>query len=100
MQKRLPFTIILTLLAAAATPAAASASVASSRAGDPIIATGARVSALLGASPQRIVAYRYAAKRLQQVPLQVDERKLFDVGNAYLPASPSGEQTLVYADVE
>ena len=98
MQKRLPFTIILTLLAAATTPAAASASVASSRAGDPIIATGARVSALLGASPQRIVAYRYAAKRLQQVPLQVDERKLFDVGNAYQPALPSGEQTLVYAD--
>ncbi len=98
MQKRLPFTIILTLLAAAATPAVASASVASSRAGDPIIATGARVSALLGASPQRIVAYRYAAKRLQQVPLQVDERKLFDVGNAYLPVLPSGEQTLVYAD--
>ena len=98
MQKRLPFTIILTLLAAATTPAAASASVASSRAGDPIIATGARVSALLGASPQRIVAYRYAAKRLRQVPLQVDERKLFDVGNAYQPALPSGEQTLVYAD--
>ncbi|CAB4340035.1 unannotated protein [freshwater metagenome] len=98
MKKRLPLTIILPLLAAAATPAAASASVASSRAGDPIIATGARVSALLGASPQRIVAYRYAAKRLQQVPLQVDERKLFDVGNAYQPALPSGEQTLVYAD--
>ena len=60
--------------------------------------TGARVPALIGSAPQRIIAYRYSAKRLRQVPVQVDERKLFDVGNAYQPALPSGEQTLVYAD--
>ena len=98
MRNQTSLTIALALLGALAVPAAASASVASSRSADPIVVTGARVPALLGSSPQRILAYRYAAKRLRQVPLQVDERKLFDVGNAYQPALPSGEQTLVYAD--
>ncbi len=98
MLNQTSLTIGVALLGALALPAAASASVASSRAADPIVVTGARVPALLGSSPQRILAYSYAAKRLRQVPLQVDERKLFDVGNAYQPALPSGEQTLVYAD--
>ena len=98
MVKTLFITISSSLLVAALAPAAASASVAGLRSADPIVVTGARVPALLGSAPQRILAYRYAAKRLRQVPLQVDERKLFDVGNAYQPAMPSGEQTLVYAD--
>ena len=90
--------VLAALFAAAAMPAAACASVASARAGDPVVATGASVPALLGAAPARLIAYRYQGGRLSQVPLQVDERKLFDVGNAYQPALPSGEQTLVYAD--
>ena len=100
MRKSLLFIFVSSLLAAALTPAGASASIAASRASDPIVVAGARVPALLGTSPQRILAYRYASGRLRQVPLQVDERKLFDVGNAYRPALPSGEQTLVYADAQ
>jgi len=98
MRNQPSLTIAFALLGALALPAVASASVSGSRSADPIIVAGARVPALLGSPPQRILAYRYEAKRLRQVPLQVDERKLFDVGNAYQPAMPSGEQTLVYAD--
>lgn len=98
MRSQPSLTIALALLGALALPAASSASVWGSRSADPIVASGASVPALLGSSPQRILAYRYADKRLRQVPLQVDERKFFDVGNAYQPALPSGEQTLVYAD--
>jgi len=98
MVKTLFMMISSSLLVAALAPVGASASVAGLRSADPIVVTGARVPALLGSAPQRILAYRYGAKRLQQVPVQVDERKLFDVGNAYQPALPSGEQTLVYAD--
>ncbi|MBU6336855.1 MAG: hypothetical protein KGR19_03435 [Acidobacteria bacterium] len=86
------------LLGALALPAVAGASIPGARAADPIIVSGSRVTGLLGSPPGRLVAYRYAAGRLRQVPLQVDERKLFDVGNAYQPALPSGEQTLVYVD--
>jgi len=98
MRIRYSLTAALALLGAFSLPGAAMASISGSRSADPIVVSGARVTALLGSSPQRLLAYRYEGRRLRQVPLQVDERKLFDVGNAYQPALPSGEQTLVYAD--
>ncbi|WCO66877.1 hypothetical protein PO878_20505 [Iamia majanohamensis] len=54
------------------------------RPGEPVVLTGARLPALRGQAPGRIVAFRHSyagdAARWTQVPVQVDERKVVPFG--------------------
>jgi hypothetical protein len=73
------------------------------RAIDPVVVTGAQVSALNGAAPNRIVAFKGSSTGWTQIPVQVDERKATTVQAAYnLPAGQFGASTnipvTVYAD--
>jgi len=73
--------IALGLTAAATTlPAAASAaSGVPGRGSDPVVLEGAEAPSLLGADPDRVVAFSYDGG-WEQVPVQVDERAVVDYG--------------------
>ena len=57
---------------------------------DPVVITGASVAALVGSAPGDIVAFRYdPTDPGEQIPVQVDERKLVNFGTAYGGAANS-----------
>ena len=57
---------------------------------DPVVLTGAATAAFVGTAPGRLVAFRWNGA-WQQVPVQVDERKLVNLRAAYpTPFSCSG----------
>jgi len=57
---------------------------------DPVVLTGAATAAFAGIAPGRLVAFRWNGA-WQQVPVQVDERKLVNLRSAYpTPFSCSG----------
>ncbi len=64
---------------------------------EPVVVTGAQVSALRGAAVDRIVAFRYAGG-WQQVPVQVDERAVVDWSTIYDGLVPPGLTVLTYTD--
>ena len=64
---------------------------------DPVVLTGADVPALQGIAPNDLVAFKYDAGVWTQVPVQVDERALRDIGTIYNLA-PNGVMSLVYTD--
>ncbi len=63
---------------------------------DPVILTGQDLPALLSVVPSNIVAFHYVGG-WQQVPVQVDERRVTDFGVIYNVA-PTNVTSLVYAD--
>jgi len=66
------------------------------RPADPIVFTGADVPALTGIAPGDLVGFRYDSG-WQQIPVQVDERALKDLGSIY-NSSPNGIVILTYTD--
>ncbi len=77
--------------------AQASGSSTLNRPEDPVVLTGADVPAMQGLAPGDLVAFKYDAGAWTQVPVQVDERALKDIGTIY-NAAPSGVLSLVYTD--
>lgn len=63
-----------------------------------VVLTGARLPRLLGAWPQRVVAYRQLAAAWQRVPVQVDQRFIIDMAAIYHETAPSRLRIEVYAD--
>lgn len=63
---------------------------------DPIVMVGQDLPSLLGLPVDRVVAFRYQGG-WEQIPVQIDERKLVDFGVVYNQA-PIGVVTLAYAD--
>lgn len=63
---------------------------------DPLLLRGASLPDLLGADPERIVAFRWSGT-WQQIPVQVDERAVVDFGTIY-DSSATGFTVLTYAD--
>lgn len=58
------------------------------RPADPVVLTGAQLSGLNGAAPDRVVAFRAAGGRWEQVPVQVDERVATTMNAVYgVPAT-------------
>src|SRR3954454_8382284 len=76
---------------------AASASQAALRPADPLVLAGSDVPALLGSAPGSGVAFSRTADKWQQIPVQVDERAVVDLGKVY-GVAPSGVTTLTYTD--
>jgi hypothetical protein len=66
------------------------------RPADPVVLTGSRLTSLIGAKPNRIVAFRWSGG-WQQKPVQVDERAMLDLGAAY-NQGPAGVKALTYTD--
>jgi hypothetical protein len=75
--------LLVALVIAALAPSSAAAAV---RDADPVVLEGAQVGQLLGAAPARIVAFRWS-DGWRQVPVQVDERAVVHIGNAYGPTA-------------
>ena len=91
---------IVALSAFSITPRRAAQAAGSStlnRAEDPVVLTGADVPAVLGLAPGDLVAFKYAGGVWTQVPVQVDERAMKDMGAIYNSA-PTGVMSLVYTD--
>jgi hypothetical protein len=63
---------------------------------DPVVLVGENLTSLLGLPVDRVVAFRYQGG-WEQIPVQIDERKLVDFGVVYNQA-PIGVVTLAYAD--
>ena len=74
---------LLPLLALALWPLASAAQVAPDRALEPVVVTGADAAPLLGQAPEAVVAFRWTGAGWAQVPVQVDERAVVDIGRAY-----------------
>ncbi len=55
---------------------------------DPVVITGAGVPSLTGAAPAKILAFAWSGS-WDQIPVQVDERKLFDLRVAYPTPFPA-----------
>lgn len=56
---------------------------------DPVVIQGSQAQRLLGAAPDRVVAFRWR-DGWRQVPVQVDERAVVLLRSAYGPADPPG----------
>jgi hypothetical protein len=65
---------------------------------DPVVMTGAELPGLLGVAPGDVVAFRREAGGWQQVPVQVDERKVVSFGQIYNDPPASTVLVEVYAD--
>jgi hypothetical protein len=70
---------------------------AAQRPQDPVVVTGSDVPRLVGAQPQKVIAYRYLNGQWDQVPVQVDERAMVDLGTVYHQAA-NGVRVLTYTD--
>ncbi|MFQ5599112.1 MAG: hypothetical protein ACE5G2_01010, partial [Candidatus Krumholzibacteriia bacterium] len=66
------------------------------RPGDPVVLTGARLTALIGTVPADIVGFRWEGG-WAQIPIQVDERMVVDFGTVY-DTTATGLTFLTYAD--
>lgn len=64
---------------------------------DPVVLSGAEVPSLAHVVPERVVAFRFVYGGWQQIPVQVDERALVDLGTVKHLA-PVGVTTLQYTD--
>lgn len=69
---------------------------------EPIVVQGSQLEKLIGTAPERVVAFRYKRTRTgrhekwRQIPVQVDERKLVDFGDAPPSNSAPGSDGTVY----
>jgi len=86
---------VLALIALALFAPAAQASPLD-RPDDPVVLTGAGTPSLTGAAPRDVVAFAWTG-RWHQVPVQVDERKLFDLRVAYPNPFSCGGNGLCYS---
>ena len=50
---------------------------------DPVVLKGSDVPRLVGAAPGKVLAFRNLNGRWDQIPVQVDERALIDLGTVY-----------------
>jgi hypothetical protein len=93
------FALALSLSVALCVGASVSAAATLDRPADPVVLTGADLSALAGAAPGDIVAFRYSSGWVQ-VPVQVDERVVVDFAQIYdyLGGIGTTVDTLAYAD--
>ena len=85
------------LLVVAAVAVTALTGCVAQRPEDPVVLTGSQVPRLVGAQPGAVVAFRWLNDRWEQVPVQVDERALVDLGRVY-NSTPAGVTTLTYTD--
>lgn len=90
--------LVLPALIASAVLLAPKASAAGldDRDSEPVVLTGAQTPRLLGTEPGNVVAFSWFGDRWQQIPVQVDERKMID----FRLAKQSGNEfrALAYAD--
>jgi hypothetical protein len=63
---------------------------------DPVVLTGAATPSLTGAAPGSLVAFAWSGK-WRQIPVQVDERKAYDLRSAYPNPFSCGGNGLCYA---
>ncbi len=70
---------------------------AAQRPEDPVVLKGSDVPRLAAAQPGKVLAYRYLNGTWTQVPVQVDERSMVDLGTVY-NQTPDGVQVLTYDD--
>jgi hypothetical protein len=64
---------------------------------DPIVLKGSDTPRLIGAAPGKVLAFRYLNGRWDQIPVQVDERALIDLGTVS-DESPNGVKLMTYTD--
>ena len=86
----------LALLIVAATSVALSGC-AFQRPEDPVVLRGSDLPRLIGAQPDKVLAFRYLNGQWDQVPVQVDERALIDLGTVYNEPA-NNVKVLTYTD--
>jgi len=55
---------------------------------EPVVLTGETIPSFAGAPPAQLVGFRYASGAWAQIPIQVDERAVVALGNAYGGLNP------------
>ena len=62
----------------------------------PVVLTGSKLNRLGGVAPERVVAFRWLSGDWQQIPVQVDQRKVVAFGSAPATNSSAGVTGSVY----
>jgi hypothetical protein len=62
----------------------------------PVVLTGSKLNGLAGVAPERVVAFRWASGAWQQVPVQVDQRKVVPFGSQPATNAAPGATGTVY----
>ena len=93
----MPRPVRLSALVLAGLAALALSGCVAQRPEDPVVLTGDQVPRLIGADPGAVVAFRWLNDAWHQVPVQVDERAVVDLGTVYNSA-PVGITQLTYTD--
>jgi hypothetical protein len=105
MSRRAPLFVLFVLVSALSlgaclvAPPAAPPSFAD-RQSDPVVVSGASVPSLAGVPVGDIVAFKFAAAKWSQIPVQVDQRKTIELNVAYHQAANTTNpvNVTVYAD--
>lgn len=66
------------------------------RPGAPVVLTGGQLNRFGGVAPERVVAFRWSGGAWQQVPVQVDQRKVVPFGSIPSSNSSAGTTGTVY----
>lgn len=64
----------------------------------PVVLTGGQLNRFAGVAPERVVAFRWSGAAWQQVPVQVDQRKVVPFGSAPSSNSVPGKLGTVYGN--
>ncbi|MGN6692816.1 MAG: hypothetical protein ACTHN0_01450 [Aquihabitans sp.] len=64
----------------------------------PVVLTGGQLNRFGGVAPERLVAFRWSGEAWQQVPVQVDQRKVVPFGSAPSSNSTPGKAGTVYGN--
>jgi hypothetical protein len=78
-------------------PASPAGAVAVNRPADPVVITGASASRLVGVNPKQIVGFARSGTAWRQIPIQIDERKVLNLGRVYNGAA-TNVSVVGYAD--
>lgn len=66
------------------------------RAHEPVVIEAALAPALLGRAPDEVAAFRWTGTDWAAVPVQVDERAVIDLGDAYGPMDPGDCESIFF----
>lgn len=86
--------LAVTALAACDTPATKSLT----RPASPVVLTGGQLNRFAGVAPDRVVAFKWTGTAWQQVPVQVDQRKVVPFGSAPSSNATPGKAGTVYGN--
>jgi hypothetical protein len=91
---------LVALVATTVVGTAAAGAASLSRPADPVVLTGAQLSKLATATPAQILGFAWTGTAWKQIPVQVDERALVNLGSVYHGKFPTTVRVPAYTSTK